>query len=208
MGEVAQRGRTVLFVSHNLATVVELCQRGILLEAGRVKNDGPSSESVNLYAKASYDLSDATSSLEGRFGFEGLRINGSVAPTVGISDPLSVSVKLRGVGDDNPLIYVILEDSSGKSIICERKSLGEISRPGGRDDHRLYISVPSLFLSPGFYSMYFKALSTTVGQPSRILSERIPLVVRGETDSLGRSLLCPDVKWSAVEPANLSANGC
>src|SRR5437773_3405766 len=35
MGEVAQQGRTVIFVSHNLAIIQALCERGVLLERGR-----------------------------------------------------------------------------------------------------------------------------------------------------------------------------
>lgn len=40
MEQVAKGGRTVLFVSHNMATVNRLCQKGILLESGRVKVAG------------------------------------------------------------------------------------------------------------------------------------------------------------------------
>jgi lipopolysaccharide transport system ATP-binding protein len=36
MGDVAKEGRTVLFVSHNMAAVENLCQSGILLDAGKV----------------------------------------------------------------------------------------------------------------------------------------------------------------------------
>jgi lipopolysaccharide transport system ATP-binding protein len=39
MGEVSQEGRTVLFVSHNMGAVAQLCSRAILLQAGRVADD-------------------------------------------------------------------------------------------------------------------------------------------------------------------------
>ena len=41
MENVGQSGRTVLFVSHNMAAVTRLCSRGILLDGGRVIDDGP-----------------------------------------------------------------------------------------------------------------------------------------------------------------------
>ena len=41
MGEVARQGRTVIFVSHNLAVIQALCARGVLLERGRVVTDAP-----------------------------------------------------------------------------------------------------------------------------------------------------------------------
>jgi lipopolysaccharide transport system ATP-binding protein len=40
MGEVAQDGRTVIFVSHNMEAIRSLCQRAILLDEGRVRADG------------------------------------------------------------------------------------------------------------------------------------------------------------------------
>ena len=40
MDEVAKQGRTVLFVSHSMATVLNLCSRAILLRAGRLVYDG------------------------------------------------------------------------------------------------------------------------------------------------------------------------
>ncbi len=52
MGEVAKQGRTVLFVSHNMAAVSALCQRAILLDGGRVSCEGPAPEVVKDYQKA------------------------------------------------------------------------------------------------------------------------------------------------------------
>lgn len=49
MGEVGQGGRTVLFVSHNMAAVKTLCSRGILLERGRVAGEGPIGDIVESY---------------------------------------------------------------------------------------------------------------------------------------------------------------
>lgn len=49
MSEVAGMGRTVLFVSHNMATVNRLCQRGILLEKGQIIADGDTNEVTSKY---------------------------------------------------------------------------------------------------------------------------------------------------------------
>lgn len=51
MGEVARDGRAVLFVSHNVAAVNELCSRAILLHGGEVVSDGPTAEVVNEFDK-------------------------------------------------------------------------------------------------------------------------------------------------------------
>ena len=47
--DVTSSGRTVLFVSHNLPSLTSLCKRGILLEHGRVVQDGPIDDVVNTY---------------------------------------------------------------------------------------------------------------------------------------------------------------
>ncbi|MDP2725935.1 MAG: ABC transporter ATP-binding protein, partial [Dehalococcoidia bacterium] len=49
MEDVAKGGRTVLFVSHNMASIVNLCPRAILLDAGKVVMDGYSRDVVQHY---------------------------------------------------------------------------------------------------------------------------------------------------------------
>jgi lipopolysaccharide transport system ATP-binding protein len=50
MGDItAKDGRTVLFVSHNLAAVKNLCNRGILLENGLVKYNGKIDDTISRY---------------------------------------------------------------------------------------------------------------------------------------------------------------
>jgi lipopolysaccharide transport system ATP-binding protein len=51
MSEVAQGGRTVLFVSHNMGAIRRLTQRCILLEKGQVKIDAPVQDAIEQYLK-------------------------------------------------------------------------------------------------------------------------------------------------------------
>ena len=52
MRDVAREGRAVLYVSHNLRTVSELCTRGIFLERGRLTYDGTVEHCAELYSGA------------------------------------------------------------------------------------------------------------------------------------------------------------
>jgi lipopolysaccharide transport system ATP-binding protein len=52
MAEAGSGGRTVLFVSHNMAAVTRLCSRAILLEGGRVVDDGPAIKVVGSYIRS------------------------------------------------------------------------------------------------------------------------------------------------------------
>jgi lipopolysaccharide transport system ATP-binding protein len=60
MQTFSKTGRTVLFVSHNLAAVRSLCTRGILLKAGRVTADGPADEVLDAYAREHSGASAST----------------------------------------------------------------------------------------------------------------------------------------------------
>lgn len=60
LGEVGGEGRTVIFVSHNMAAVAQICNRAILLEGGRTTLDGPVHEVVESYMR---NVADATEEL-------------------------------------------------------------------------------------------------------------------------------------------------
>lgn len=49
MREVNQQGRTVLFVSHNMAAVSDLCRRGLVLDAGKLIFDGPVKQAIEIH---------------------------------------------------------------------------------------------------------------------------------------------------------------
>jgi lipopolysaccharide transport system ATP-binding protein len=49
MGEEAQAGRTILFVSHNMEAIRGLCQRGIWISDGMIQTDGDAGEVVQTY---------------------------------------------------------------------------------------------------------------------------------------------------------------
>jgi lipopolysaccharide transport system ATP-binding protein len=49
----AGHGRTILFVSHNMGALAQLCEHGILLEKGQVKQIGPVRDVIQTYLKSS-----------------------------------------------------------------------------------------------------------------------------------------------------------
>src|SRR5207249_2501485 len=77
MGEVAEGGRTVLLVSHNMEAIMGLCSRAVWLDAGAKVADGPAGEVVRDYLTTA----SATSGTElekrtDRFGDGRLRFTG------------------------------------------------------------------------------------------------------------------------------------
>ena len=50
MDEITRKeGRTILFVSHNLAAIQQLCHRCILLDSGKIKRIGPTQDVIDFY---------------------------------------------------------------------------------------------------------------------------------------------------------------
>lgn len=68
MGEVTKAGRTILFVSHNMAAVRLLCGSCVLLDKGRKLDMGPSHEIIDRYmsGEGSHDRSEVNFSRPGR----------------------------------------------------------------------------------------------------------------------------------------------
>ncbi|MGB8214192.1 MAG: ABC transporter ATP-binding protein [Anaerolineales bacterium] len=49
MGEIGRDGRTILFVSHYIPSIVKLCDRSLLVASGKIVMDGPSIEVAHFY---------------------------------------------------------------------------------------------------------------------------------------------------------------
>ena len=93
MKDVSQgEGRTVLFVSHNMASIRQLCTRGILLENGMVKMDGEILDVVNGYltSQRNTNLYDTIGSKE--IAFEDFSIS---TDKISLGDDLDVIFNLR-----------------------------------------------------------------------------------------------------------------
>lgn len=81
MDDVAQGGRTVLFVSHNMGLLQMLCKRGIFLQQGAILTDGTITEAVDAYLQSleqarSQDLTKRTDRRgQGRVRLERAEVN-------------------------------------------------------------------------------------------------------------------------------------
>jgi lipopolysaccharide transport system ATP-binding protein len=71
MQDLRGGGRTVLFVSHNMAAVENLCTRGIWIADGQVRLDGPTRSVIEAYMATFSSSSDAASELTGVDGRRG-----------------------------------------------------------------------------------------------------------------------------------------
>jgi ABC-type polysaccharide/polyol phosphate transport system ATPase subunit len=64
IAELRRSGRTIVFVSHDLAAVYRICDRAILIEGGRLISDGEPRSVISQYQKLAFDAAGSTSFLE------------------------------------------------------------------------------------------------------------------------------------------------
>ena len=89
MESVANEGRTILFVSHNMGAISELCTRAILLDRGRKVADGSVSEIVNQYSRISSSgaqYSCDSTSIVRESTITGVRLLGDADQDTGVFD--------------------------------------------------------------------------------------------------------------------------
>jgi lipopolysaccharide transport system ATP-binding protein len=96
-------GRTVLFVSHNMSSVLRLCPRVILLEGGRLIADGPADQVTRRYLQSDTgspaeriwtEPSKAPGNAVARLHAVRIRDeNGRIVPTLDIRRPFQVEVE-------------------------------------------------------------------------------------------------------------------
>lgn len=84
MGDVAQQGRTVLFVSHNMSSILRLTEETLVLEKGKVLLRASSAEAVDFY------LNRGLSKLGERFWEED-----EVPPSAAPFRPLAIRVRAK-----------------------------------------------------------------------------------------------------------------
>lgn len=75
MQSVSRQGRTVLFVSHNLSAISQLCTRAIMLEKGRIKMEGSTAEVISSYMLSGFGGKAVWNNKISTDNYDGLRIN-------------------------------------------------------------------------------------------------------------------------------------
>jgi lipopolysaccharide transport system ATP-binding protein len=163
MSDIAHRGRTVVFVSHNLDAVKRLCSRCLLLENGSVTITGSSSEVTSRYMAGSlrsfppgdwYDLSNIRRRGSGEACIVGMcyRGGGADGPGAHTGRPLDVILRVHGT---SPITLrcasLMISDTNGHKLLhAEIASQGRSLEilPGHTD---VRISITQLNLSAGQY---------------------------------------------------------
>ncbi|MBU2102979.1 MAG: ABC transporter ATP-binding protein, partial [Candidatus Omnitrophica bacterium] len=159
MDEVAKGGRTVLFVSHNMAAVTTLCVRSILLNNGLLINDGPSDNVIHGYLElGSNETGEVVwSDMETAPGNEKVRLravrlvsNGKITANVQIDKPVYAELEFINYTSGAHISTSIhLLDAIG-GIIFATGTLSEKLLPGA---YKTTYAIPANFLNNCHYGI-------------------------------------------------------
>ncbi|HEV7843463.1 MAG TPA: ABC transporter ATP-binding protein [Pyrinomonadaceae bacterium] len=122
MSAIAGEGRTVLFVSHNMPAIKNLCNRALLLDNGTIEREGDAVAVVQYYLQGDYQSSKKVWAREKRPGNDSIKLNmvrildasGEEVSSVKLSEPLTVEIDYEVVARGAYVAFsLILFDPDG-----------------------------------------------------------------------------------------------
>ncbi|MHB9023831.1 MAG: ABC transporter ATP-binding protein [Armatimonadota bacterium] len=164
MNEVARGGKTVLFVSHNIHVISELCDQCILLDQGTVKMAGPTHDVVSHYMTSGEHLtSEKTWSLSEAPGTQNVKLlhvralnqQGAAAYDMPIDQPITLEMEFQ-VAKEIPLHGCFTLHNSEGLLVCsllnglDQEWGQRIYQPGR---YRLWCTIPASLLNDGIYTV-------------------------------------------------------
>jgi lipopolysaccharide transport system ATP-binding protein len=158
IGEIARSGRTILFVSHNLASVTALCTRALLLEHGKLVADGGTEEVVEGYlhavrSESHADLRDRSDRRgDGRLRFVSLAVDGADGARSGSDCSIRLSYEAQSPEADL-FVGIAVQGPLGEPIfLCTNRLSGD-SLATAAPDGEIACTISQLPLLPGRYTI-------------------------------------------------------
>ena len=190
-------GRTIVFVSHDLQTMRELCQRAVWIEEGRVMIDGPADQSIGLYRQSQDERSQVlvADSVRGqRWGSDEVKVEG-----VRLLDARREETKALKHGEAG---FLELDLECRQQLAGVSVSVGIFKRDGtyctgisiGADDrtvdlttgrHQLRLEFERLTLVPGSYVLDIGVVENSSGHIFDFCSRTYGIEVRGTAQGEG-----------------------
>jgi lipopolysaccharide transport system ATP-binding protein len=153
MGDVAMGGRTVLFVSHNMAAIEALCKNALLLSHGKVVALGTTSEMVRIYLKRSDIASEIKNGiLKGIFT---QNLAGITTSAFRINEPIRIKIQLA-LGSNkivNPVIGIGVNSVLGQRLFTVGTYFQQDTIPPIIGNVEIVCEITDPVLTPGEFSI-------------------------------------------------------
>lgn len=154
MSEVANQGRTVLFVSHNLSAVRSLCTRLLLLNKGAIVHEGSPSEGIEVYLQKGHSTERELPWLINDLSLEQFTFcNGaSVNDNLFSGESATLSFIIQSENRiENPVIIAWVSNQFGDRVLLLSSRLAGVKMSYLQDRKSYQINIERLMLMPGSY---------------------------------------------------------
>jgi lipopolysaccharide transport system ATP-binding protein len=225
--DIGASGRTVLFVSHNMQAMTQLCSRAILLEHGKISTDGPSADVVAKYLQtyAGGGSSREWPDLDTAPGDDIVRLRavrvvgprGATSDYIDVREPVGIELSFRVLAPGPPIIPKIKLVAGGQiafNAMDVDPRWHEPARPG---DYVCTAWIPGNYLNEGLISVdpavcsidspklhhhvsVWQAVSFHVQDPAEGDSSR------GAFTGQWRGVVRPLLEWSCSGPTHGSGS--
>lgn len=157
----ANEGRTVIFVSHNMGAVKNLCTSSILLERGMIKNSGKTESIIEEYLNINSDLKISSREFEDKNSdiyFNRISVipgNSEIPSTeIDVKYPFKIQFSYKGkINIPGLRLGFSIYSKNGTKILYDSESVKELSSDSENfsGNKTAEVIIPGLFLAPGSY---------------------------------------------------------
>ena len=206
MGDVAHdEGRTVLFVSHNLHAVSEICDKGVLMVNGKLNFAGSIDQTIDKYLKSGTASSELIIRSTKNFIFKGLSNKlklTNLAPNEDIE--LEMDFDVKNLTHDGILIDFNVFNEENQNVIHSRSNWVGFSFNAKADSTvRFRYKIISPKLAPGKYSL---AINIYHGHDIFLHIANIDAFQINASNYFGTSLYFDDINGVTVPKYTITCN--
>jgi lipopolysaccharide transport system ATP-binding protein len=157
VARLVEEGRTVIFVSHSLATLSTLCRRGLLLDRGRLAADGPLPDVVAAYLK-SLDAGAEGGGPRGAGGtyLVGVDVYGEAGESTArltAGRPARFAFRVSGLRDGLRCVFAVVNAAGQPVVLLQSHVRGPADVTDPALGPRFVCDVDPLLLLPGHYRL-------------------------------------------------------
>ena len=176
-GRRGQRGRTVLFVSHNMAAVRHICHRGLILEHGRVVDAGDVNQVVDDYlVRLTQRRDDDIQAETATFVVHDVRVSSAGSLAIKTFDP--VEFRVWGTAKTevrDPGLYLgVLTLDNQRLFGLDFRDFQSTAPIGAGQQFEIGFNLEMLSLLPGTYQIEIHLKDMAIRIKSSLCRRRIP----------------------------------
>ena len=167
MGDASRKeNRTILYVSHNMNTIRQLCKRVIVLDHGRLIYDGPTEDAISLYMSSTKkpavfndcsNLPRTMSYIDHKIHINTVTLLNTETAVYSNESPIDVSISYSANAELSKIAFRMTVESPDKTVVGLATSKAVINSYAGKN--KICVSLNHAWLAPGKYIVKLTAYS-------------------------------------------------